>query len=173
MTGRNTLDEQLIGYYRDAMEDGKQFHGLSVMKYARDIRRTIVKTGAVTLLDYGCGQGLQYHKDYNFHIKLHVPMPTLYDPSMSGINIKPTGTFDGVLCSDVLEHVPEELVDNVIQELFDYSTKFVWMSVCCRPAKKRFPDGRNMHVTIHTPEWWGAKVKALSGGKYYELMIAP
>jgi hypothetical protein len=63
-----------------------------------------------------------------------------------------------VICSDVLEHVPEQLVDNVIEELFGYARLFVWMSICCRQAKKHFPDGTNLHVTVQPEAWWIARI---------------
>jgi hypothetical protein len=34
----------------------------------------------------------------------------------------------------------------------------VWASVCCRPAKKHFPDGVNMHVTVMPLDWWQERV---------------
>jgi hypothetical protein len=71
----------------------------------------------------------------------------------------PAGTFDGVLCSDVLEHVPDEELDVFIPRLFAYADKFVWASVCCRAAKKCFPSGENMHVTIRPMSWWRRRFK--------------
>jgi hypothetical protein len=96
---------------------------------------------------------------------------TLYDPAFERICETPHGKFDGVLCSDVLEHIPELAVDLFIERLFGYATKFVWASVCCRPAKKTFPDGvTNLHVTVHDMAWWTAKfeqAKAKYGIDFY------
>ena len=40
------------------------------------------------------------------------------------------------------------------------SPSFVFLSIACRPAKrKRLPDGRDVHVTIKPPKWWDAKLK--------------
>lgn len=169
---RQTVDPTLIEHYRDAIKEGSQFFGVGVLQYAKPIGKLITRTGAKTLLDYGCGLGQAYTKQ-GLHKRWGVPVPTLYDPAVKKFSAKPFRTFDGVICSDVLEHVPEELVDAVINELFAYADKFVWASVCCRAAKKKFPDGRNMHVTIQPFAWWQAKMTAAAHGKLYLLSETP
>ena len=66
-------------------------------------------------------------------------MPTLYDPAVQGIDVKPEGQFDGVMCTDVLEHIPEDELDTVIADLAGYAKQWAFIAVCCRPAKKTFP----------------------------------
>jgi 2-polyprenyl-3-methyl-5-hydroxy-6-metoxy-1,4-benzoquinol methylase len=176
---RQTVDEKLNAWYREAHDTGTNFRGLSVMHHDRDIRRLIVracgpKSEALRVLDYGCGAGMQYEAPHNLQRKLHIPKPTLYDPGNAMYAEKPAGTFDGVICSDVLEHVPEALVGNVLAEVFDYAERFVWMSVCCRAAKKVFPDGTNMHVTVKGEQWWRKQVaKHAKAGVVYDLIFTP
>lgn len=165
-----TFDPATIDYYREKSATGLQFRGLSILEHAADVGRLIAKTKSRTVLDYGCGRGDQY-KVNRLHQTWSVPMPTLYDPGNAIRDKKPEGRFDFVICSDVLEHVEEEFVDAVIADLFAYATKFVWLSVCCRPAKKSFPDGRNLHLTIRPPEWWTEKVKAHAGETPFKLVF--
>ena len=167
-----TVDPQLIDYYRDAITAGAQFYGLGVVQYAKPIGKMMTRTGAKTVLDYGCGMGHAYTRK-KLHKRWGLNPPTLYDPAVLQFSAKPNGTFDGVICSDVLEHVGEELVDAVIAELFAYANKFVWASVCCRPAKKCFPDGRNMHVTIKNFAWWEEKMNRAAKGKLHLLSETP
>lgn len=87
---------------------------------------------------------------------------TLYDPAFRRDDILPAGKFDMVICSDVLEHVPEDEVDQLIERLFGYGRLIIWASVCCRLAKKTFADGTNMHVTVQPYEWWERKFAAYS-----------
>lgn len=169
---RHTVDTRLLAYYQDAIKEGSQFFGVGVVQYAKPIRKLIQRTDSKTLLDYGCGLGHAYTKQ-GLHKSWGVAMPTLYDPAVEKYSVKPAGTFDGVICSDVLEHVPEKLVDALIQELFQYGDKFVWASVCCRPAKKLFPDGKNLHVTIRPFAWWQAKMVKASQGKLFLLSETP
>ena len=62
-------------------------------------------SGAKTLLDYGAGQGWQYTEEC-YHVLWNI-MPTLYDPAVAAFHVKPSQRFDGVICTDVLEHIPE------------------------------------------------------------------
>lgn len=160
---------ELIPLYKEMVETGNNFHGLSILPHTGIIRKMINKTDAKTLLDYGSGRGDQYEPPNTLHAVWGVPKPFIYDPAFSTHDVLPVGTFDGVLCSDVLEHVPEQELDELIITLFNYAEKFVWASVCCRPAKKCFPDGRNMHVTINSIRWWRDLINKYANGKYHHI----
>lgn len=146
----------LLPLYREMAATGNQFHGLSILAHREEIGILIKKYRARTLLDFGCGRGDAYQPPHLLHKTWKVDRPRLYDPAFAQHDqLPPKGErFDGVLCSDVLEHVPMVDVYAVIDELFGRANKFVWASVCCRPAKKKFPDGTNLHVTIETYRWW-------------------
>lgn len=147
---------ELIPLYRSMAADGANFRGLSILQHAKQIRDLVKGHQARTLLDYGCGAGEAYKSPHRVHATWGLRWfdVTLYDPAFPQLDDKPVGKFGGVLCSDVLEHVPEADVDAFIATLFTHARGFVWASVCCRPAKKCFPDGTNLHVTIHPLEWW-------------------
>jgi hypothetical protein len=152
--------------YRSMAEQGENFHGLSIVQHKDGIKVLIQKHKAFSLLDYGCGRGDAYWIPHTLHRGWGVPRPYLYDPSFEGHDHPPLPghQFDGVLCSDVLEHIPEDDVDEFVRTLFGYAKKFVWASVCCRAAKKTFPDGTNLHVTIKPPIWWAKKFRDNAGG---------
>ncbi len=152
---------EFVALYRELAAGGKNFFGLSLLTRADEIGALIERTGARTILDYGSGRGDGYLPPHEVHKVWGVERPTLYDPAFPEHDVLPPAgvLFDGVICSDVLEHVPVREVDQVIDELFDFATKFVWCSYCSRPAKKLFPDGRNMHVTQKPPEWWERRFK--------------
>ena len=145
----------LVPLYRDLVDNGANFRGLSLLKYSRRIYKLLIRTQAQSLLDYGSGKGEAYGEKYAVHRTWGVPRPRLYDPSFDGIGIRPTETFDGVICSDVLEHIPEYELKDAITYMMKHSRMFIWASVCCRPAKKCFADGvTNLHVTIRPILWW-------------------
>lgn len=149
---QNLLDE----YHRLAA-GGSNFHGLSILQHKKTIGKLVHQFKATSLMDYGCGRGDAWHSPHNLHHYLGIKRKNLflYDPSFPKHDKLPTDrAFDGVLCSDVLEHVPEEAVPATIERLFAYADKFVWASICCRPAKKVFADGTNMHVTVKPMQWW-------------------
>lgn len=156
----------LTPLYRQMADGGQSFFGLSILQHEKTIRKLVRKTGAKTILDYGCGRGDAWGAGGNLHRDIGVKRKdvTLYDPAFKGNSrVLPEGRkFDGVLCSDVLEHVPREDVDALIDRLFRHAKLFVWASVCCRPAKKCFPDGTNLHVTIEPYEWWLKKFHGMN-----------
>lgn len=142
-----------LDQYRALHAAGK-FPGVSIMPFVGDIAELVGEFQSVTLLDYGCGKGLQYSRDKIFKAWGNHP-PALYDPGVEAFAVKPTGQFDGVISTDMLEHVPLDELDAVVREIAGYAKQWVLLSVCCRPAKSlRFPDGKNIHVTIRPIEWW-------------------
>lgn len=150
---------EILKQYRAMAAGGKAFRGLSILKHADDIGDVIRQTGSRTLLDFGCGAAEAYDKPHSLHERWGVPRPTLYDPAFEKFRAKPAPglRFDGVICSDVLEHVRRDDVPKFIAGLFERADRFVFASVCCRPAAKTFPDGTNLHITIEPPAWWFAR----------------
>jgi hypothetical protein len=142
------------------------YGGLSMTPYVYRIGKLIRKTGARTILDYGCGKAQGYrhrrwHHDWG-EVKL-----TLFDPAVAAFAQEPEGKFDGVLALDVLEHIPRENgeLDATIAQLVDLTGKWAFIAVCCRPAHCKLPDGRNEHVTIEPPIWWRDKLGDAFDGK--------
>ncbi len=142
----------------------KTFPGFSLDSQIGRIKDTIARTGARTILDYGCGKGQQYRPrtigdgsgtewpsviDY-----WEIDEVVCYDPCYELYNKLPEGQFDGVISTDVLEHCPEEDVAWIVDEIFGYAKCFVFASVACYPARKRLPNGENAHCTIRPVEWW-------------------
>ena len=77
-----------------------------------------------------------------------------YDPAYQPFNRLPEGRFDGVVCTDVLEHCPEEDLDWILREVFGFAERFVFFSIACFPADRRLPNGENAHCTIRPVDWW-------------------
>ena len=101
-------------------------------------------------------------------------MPTLYDPAVPEFAAPLFGQFDGVICTDVLEHVPEDELPDVIGDLVRLSRMWCFVSVCCRPARpnKNLPGGRNAHVTIRPQEWWLERLLEAFQGSAAEVIVA-
>jgi len=49
---------------------------------------------------------------------------------------KPTGRFDLVISTDVLEHIPEEHIDDIIADIFSYSDR--WVQLPVSPSAEQF-----------------------------------
>ena len=161
---------ELIKKYETIHAKGKgYFNGKSLLKYISVIQTKLIFHECKTLLDYGCGKGLLYTDE------CHTVMPsspkakpitrplqelwnltshTCYDPAYPQHATKPTGNFDAVICTDVLEHVNEEDMEWVLNEIFSYANKMVFLNVACFKAAKHFDDGENVHISVFNPEWW-------------------
>ena len=158
--------EDLLKEY-ELMHDvsDQMFNGRSVANFVDVIQHVLKENKCNTLLDYGSGKGLLYTKDYDkvqIDNPISKPLPklwdinkyTLYDPGYKEHSKLPTGKFDSVVCTDVLEHVPEEDLGWVVDELIDYAKKVLFLNISCLPALKKFRDGTNVHVSIFKPEEW-------------------
>jgi hypothetical protein len=158
------MKHSLKRYYEE-FHRRRKFLGWATPLYTAQINELVQSTGTKTILDYGCGAGEQYTVR-NCHHAWGGIMPWLYDPFVASFNKPPSGKFDGVLCNDVLEHIPEDELDEVYEELIGYTRLWCFISVCCRPAntKKLLPGGKNVHVTLRPPEWWREKIGAAFDG---------
>lgn len=159
--------ESLVPKYKEMLAaDPELFRGLSILAHKKTIERLVRKHDARRLLDYGCGRGDAYRHQYKVHRDWGLKWfdVDLYDPSFREHAEKPHGLYDGVLCSDVLEHIPEEELDAILTTLASHTRKFFWASVCCRPANKSFPDGGNVHVTLQPMDWWRERVARIFPG---------
>ena len=141
--------------YGEMHANGKYFPGFSIAPYVPAIAALVDEHHPNRMLDYGCGRGLQYLKR-RVHEEWGGLLPYCYDIGVKGLHEKPEGTFDGVLCVDVLEHIERVDIPDVLDELIAYTDEggFVFLVISCRPTKKRLPDGRDVHVTIEPPSWW-------------------
>jgi FkbM family methyltransferase len=158
----------------------KTFPGASLFAHIARIKRLVDATGAKTILDYGAGKGLQYRPQKIVVDGRHVADGVAeywdvdevhcYDPGYAPHSRRPEGRFDGVVCTDVLEHCPEEDLPWILEEIFGYASRFVYLNVACYPARKTLPNGENAHITVRPPDWWRAQAAAAARpGVVYEL----
>lgn len=141
----------------------RTFPGASLLPQAHHIRRLVQHTGSRTLLDYGSGKGMQYRPMAlsdgsaswdGVQAYWGVERVVCYDPGYQPFSRLPQERFDGVICTDVLEHCPEQDLEWIVAELFAHAAKFVFASVACHPAAKRLPNGENAHCTVRPPAFW-------------------
>ena len=151
--------ETYIDQAKKVHENENKWRGTTVRQYIPEINKLRREYGLVTMLDYGCGKA-QFH-DPNWNA-------VKYDPAIEIFNTKPVGKFDLVISTDVLEHVPEQNIDEVIADIFNYSDRWVFVSVCCREAREVLPNGMNAHATVKPEEWWKEKFNKY---KNYKLVF--
>lgn len=186
--------QQLVGFYKQMHDHGDPAHGISAEKmfdghslvaHVVFLRQLLQNLGARSVLDYGSGKAGAYD---NTPFKLpdgrsvvglknywDVDHIHLYDPGYEPHSSLPAGRFHAVICTDVMEHIPEEDMNWVIDELYGYAERLVYACIATYPAQKFFPDGTNVHVTLHEPDWWiqhfDERKAAMNGSAEYVLVF--
>ena len=185
--------KELVGEYINLHENGnetipadKMFNGISLIYYIPDLMEVVLnKEKAKSILDYGCGKGKLYSStEYNTlnldkkGRRLKDSLPNLwqldyydlYDPGYKEYSKLPKGKYDGVICTDVIEHIDENDCDWILDEIFSYGRKFIYLTIACYKALKTFDNGKNLHVNIQEPEYWKKKLDKLHK-KYPHLNV--
>ncbi len=162
---------ELLSLYKDMHDDGQEeegipadqmFAGHSLVPLVQVIKQVVDRFQPRTLLDYGAGKGMLYGPPIIIEDTTYqsvaaywgVDQVTCYDPGYEPFSKLPEGRFDGVICTDVLEHIPEEDLSWILEELFSYAKAFVFGNIANYPARKHLPNGENAHCTIKPRSWW-------------------
>lgn len=103
-----------------------------------------------SVLDYGCGKGdLSNHADFDVQN---------YDPAIHEYSDLP-GQADLVVCTDVLEHIEPEFLENVLAHLAFLTQKVAYIVIATRyDRSKTLPDGSNPHKIVESADWWREKI---------------
>lgn len=111
----------------------------------------------ITVLDYGAGAGTYAEAVHKVFKWIAV---TSYDPFHPKWRDNPEpGIHDAVNCTDVLEHVELECVDNTLKWIADRCRFMACFAIGLEDANKILPDGRNAHITQKSAKWWSNKLR--------------
>ncbi len=147
--------------YRQTHEKHPDFFaGFSIVDHIHDIGQLIKYSNITTAIDYGCGKA-RAHKQYNLRQLWKLHELVLYDPGVAEYINKPGNPRDLVICTDVMEHVPEHLVDEVLADIRSLAKKAIFFNIATTPASKKLVDGSNAHATVKPAHWWQQKIDAL------------
>ena len=167
--------------YQDTLEIYKQLHlngtefesakntfdGKSLKFFFHPIKQVLDLTKSDSIIDFGCGKAKYYFEEININNNSYSNIANfwniddiyLYDPGVKNFSKYPSKKADGVICTDVVEHIPESDAISFIEELFKLANKFVFIVIACYPAKKTLPDGRNVHLCIKSANEWKKIIK--------------
>lgn len=134
-------------------------YGTSGQNYAEDVILMALDHECKSILDYGCGKGTlkrEIARASDIDVRE-------YDPAIPGKDRDPD-VADLVVCTDVLEHVEEEAIDEVLDAIRHKAAKKAYVVIDTAPARKSLPDGRNAHISLHDPDWWSARI-----GRFFRI----
>ena len=134
-----------IEFYKQMHKDGfnlingrtrsrdEAYNGRSTLVFAKLIRNIIDRNQITNMLDYGCGKGFFY--DNSFTIKdLKIKSLRdywdikidLFDPCYKNYSvIDEKKIYDLVISIDVLEHIPEQDIDWVLDRIIGKAKKYL------------------------------------------------
>ena len=152
----------------------KLFGGFSLIQYLDEIAEIVARHSPESLLDYGSGKGYQYLEG-RAHEHWGGLLPYCYDIGVPQLKRKPQQKFDGVICTDMMEHIHKSDIDAILNDIFSSTTNskksFVFLGISCRPARKSFNNGDikglNVHLTVESPEWWEARLTRFLSDRCY------
>lgn len=170
-----------LQYYKDIFEgkpfirDGKEvtinektvFDGGGIQLIYDELEYELDKRDCASILDFGGGTAVHWHKKVRIPGQKEMMTATeffgarlrgffRYDPAHPHYNVKPTGKYEIIMCTEVLEHVPLDEMDELLTEMKSYlkDDGVVIFTIPKTLSSNSFPDGQNTHVTLmETSEW--------------------
>ena len=111
------------------------------------------------VLDYGCGKGglVRYLQHNGVDAVGYDPYVFEWRKKPPKISHSTTESFclpDVIVSTDLLEHIPEDELDEVLIGMLDYKPDLMFHVVSNRKASQILPDGSNAHATIKDSDWW-------------------
>jgi len=145
---QNVSADELIDQYRELHSHSHRFGGSS--GYVEVLGLFISYLKPETILDYGCGKGylLEVLAERFPEIKFYG-----YDPAIPGKDVLPIQKADLVINTDVLEHIPEDALPEVIKGISSISEN-VFFGLHHALAAQILPNGQNAHCTVKQPIWY-------------------
>jgi SAM-dependent methyltransferase len=146
---RDIADGNIIDQYKK-LHSADPDYGASSAKYIEEVSLFITYLKPATVLDYGCGKGALLKElairfpETNFHG---------YDPAIPEKNILPIEKADFVINTDVLEHIPEDALPEIIKKISRISEN-AFFGLHHAPARQILPNGQNAHCTVKPPVWY-------------------
>ena len=156
--------EESVRLGTEFQQNNKNWSGYDVVKYQKLIKDLVTIYDAKTILDYGCGKGSQYREKLPYGQLPGDPIPLEdwktfdeylgvkvypYDPCVAAHNQLPDPEikFDGVICTQVLNSIPDDDMSWVRDLLQQYSAKFCFIGV-------NFQREAKGKKTMYNPEYF-------------------
>ena len=154
------------------------YNGKSTLAFAELIKNIIEKNHIKNMLDYGSGKGFFYDNPFSINgldiksLRNYWGIDIdLYDPCYEKYSsLNDDKKFDLTICIDVLEHIPTQDIDWVLENIFSKAKKYVFLNVACYSAFALLPNGENAHINVNDQHWWAEKILKFKK-KYKDIKI--
>ena len=117
------------------------------------VERLVQATGALSILDYGCGPAANLARFAPWLVHN-------YDPGVPEFAGAPAPA-DLVVCMHALEHVEPDCLGAVLAHLRVCTSGYVLVVVSCQSSTKLLPDGTPWHTCVHNGAWWQTRLQSL------------
>lgn len=133
-------------------------YGTGSAKARRWIEPWVIIRRPSSMLDYGAGQSrmVEMLRAKTLGVRHR------FDPAISEINFVPHTHYDLVTCTDVLEHLDQHEIPQVLKHIRSL-TEHAIIAADTRPADTTLPNGENAHATVQPPEWWASQISSVFG----------
>ncbi len=144
------VDNDLIDQYAHLHRTKR--YGQTSHEFALEVQICILDLKPRTILEYGCGQSvLEQSLDLDGAIWVR------YDPAIPELSTIPIERADFIVNTDVLEHIPEQDIGDVLEHMRSLGDK-VFFNIATRTARETLPDGNNAHCTIWDADRWREQI---------------
>lgn len=109
-----------------------------------------------SIIDYGCGRSSDAKAVWPFAEVVK------YDPAIPENAKFPKRFFEAGICTEVLEHIPLEEIDNTLWEMKCLSRKW-FCTVHTSAAAQLLSTGENAHCLQRPAAWWKERVERIFG----------
>jgi hypothetical protein len=162
--------------------ENKTYSGGGTLAYAEIIKKLVKKHNVKTLLDYGCGKGLQYesgsiinfgNNNQTFDEYLDLASVYKFDPGVEKFAEYPPldSKFDAIIAIQSLSAIPTKDLPLVVTHLMNMSTKFCFVGTNLSLGKKK-KRGENLdqeytkeEIERTDPNWWYELFKNWQGSE--------
>ena len=145
------ISQRLVSQYNELHTT--KTYGASCHEFSLQLQVCLLDLKPQTLLEYGCGQsklseilapdGVEWIR---------------YDPAIPEYSSLEVHQADFVINTDVMEHIPEEDINEVLTHIKSLSD-CVFFNISTRLANQVLPNGENAHCTVWPAEKWLQKIK--------------
>jgi hypothetical protein len=137
------------------LETQKELHkdpnyGIASLMMAPFVKKIFEYSNFISISDYGAGKKNLEKKLIELGLKNFEYYP--YDPAFPEYGLPKKA--DIICCIDVLEHIEEEYLLNVLDELKSIIIKLGFFTIATKPADKFLKDGRNARLIQKPASWW-------------------